>query len=371
MASGGRRWTFGRGAPAFVVHVRREAGLPRRPHELALAHSYIRGDLEVEGDWLAMLDARDRWSTEPTWSQRALFGLQLLMPATWSNARAIDAHYTRGDDFYLSFIERRYRFYSHCLFAHPEQSLEDAAERKLETMWHALGLEPGMRLLDIGGGWGGVTQYCGERGVHVTSLTLTEDSARYIRGLIAERDLPGEVIVEDILDHQSERPYDHAVIYGVIEHVPNYRHFCAKVWDLLPPGGRLYMDASAAHRKFLTSAFTRRYIWGGHHSFLCLQDIVQELLLHGFTLEEVVCETQDYGLTMQHWARRLEEARAFIEEGWGEETYRAFRLYLWGGAHTFATNRLQAYHLVAERRAAAGLRPGLLSRAASFALSLR
>ena len=287
------------------------------------------------------------------------------------NSKAIGYHYTFGDDFYLSFIDTRYRFYSHCIFDDDEETLEEAAEHKLEQMWDGLGLRAGMRLLDIGGGWGGVTEYCGARGVHVTSLTLVEDSANYIRNLIKEKELPGEVLVEDVLAHRPAEPYDHAVIYGVIEHIPNYRRFCAQVWSALKPGGRLYMDASATKEKYAMSAFTRRYIWHGTHTFLALQDMVQELLLHGFELISVRRETHDYELTIRHWAERLDENHEIIAAMWGEELYRAFRLYLWGGSHAFKVNRLQAYHLVAERRADPGPRPRLPKRVGSFALSLR
>jgi cyclopropane-fatty-acyl-phospholipid synthase len=270
------------------------------------------------------------------------------------------------DDFYHSFIDTRYHFYSHGLFEAEGESLEEASEHKLETMFRALRLEPGMRLLDIGGGWGGVTRYCGERGVHVTTLTLAKDSHAWITRLLADTGLPGEIHRQDFLEHRPERPYDAAVIYGVIEHIPNYRHFCARAWDCLAPGGRLYMDASASKEKYLMSAFTRRYIWHGTHTFLALPDVLQELLWHGFEVEEVRRETDDYRRTMLGWAERFDAAREKIVERWGEPVYRAFRIYLWGGAHAFHTDRLQAYHLVARRRDEPGPRPGLLRRTRNF-----
>ncbi|HET6214230.1 MAG TPA: class I SAM-dependent methyltransferase [Micromonosporaceae bacterium] len=367
---GGETVRFGDGEPAFRVTFTSERALRMRPTEFALGRAYANGDIDFAGDITALLKARDRLRPT-TLGQGLLLAVQLLLPPTWTNARAIGYHYTLGDDFYLSFIDNRYRFYSHCLFHSEDETLEDAAEHKLESMWDALGLKPGMRLLDIGGGWGGVTEYCGQRGVHVTSLTLVEDSANYIRRLIKEKDLPGEVIVEDVLTHRPAQPYDHAVIYGVIEHIPNYRRFCTRLWDALRPGGRLYLDASAVEQKYAVSAFTRRYTWRGPHTFLALQDMIGELLLHGFEIVDVKRETRDYELTIRHWAQRLNAAHERIAGGWGEQVYRRFLIFLWGGAHAFATNRLQAYHLVAERRASPGPRPGALSRTAGFIRSLR
>lgn len=363
---------IGPGPPEFRVIFRTERGLRTPLTEYALGRAYVDGDIDVTGDIMAMLDVRDKLRDSVTPGARLKFAAQLFLRApTRVNSKAIGYHYTFGDDFYLSFIDTRYRFYSHCIFDEDGETLEEAAENKLKRMWDALELRAGMRLLDIGGGWGGVTEFCGARDVHVTSLTLVEDSANYIRNLIKLKTLPGEVFVEDILAHRPAEPYDHAVIYGVIEHIPNYRRFCEQVWSALKPGGRLYMDASATKEKYAMSAFTRRYIWHGTHTFLALQDMVHELLLHGFELVSVQRETQDYELTIRHWAERLDENHESIAAEWGEHLYRAFRLYLWGGSHAFKVNRLQAYHLVAERRADPGPRPRLPRRLGSFALSLR
>ncbi|MGH8884157.1 MAG: class I SAM-dependent methyltransferase [Egibacteraceae bacterium] len=363
---------LGEAPPAFRVAFKSERALRVPLTEFALGRAYVEGDLDFDGDMMALLDVRDRLRAGATPAQKLRFATQLFLRSpTWVNSRAIDNHYTLGDDFYLTFLDKRYRFYSHCLFQSDDETLEQAAEHKLESMWNALGLRPGMRLLDIGGGWGGVTEYCGARGVHVTSLTLTEDSANYIRNLIREQRVPGEVIVEDVLEHRPSEPYDHAVIYGVIEHIPNYRRFCQRVWDALKPGGRLYLDASAAKEKFAISAFTRHYIWPGTHAFLALQDMIEELLFHGFEIVRVRRETRDYELTTRHWAERLDACHENIAARWGEPLYRAFRLYLWGGSHGLKANRLQGYHLVAERRPDPGPRPGNWRRFRHFLGSLR
>src|SRR5204863_4736990 len=103
-----------------------------------------------------------------------------LVPPTRNNADAVSHHYSLGDEFYLTFIDKRYRMYSHGHFRRDDESLEDAQEHKLEDMVNGLGLKPGMRLLDIGGGWGPVPDYAGSRGVKVTSVTLAPDSKAYI-----------------------------------------------------------------------------------------------------------------------------------------------------------------------------------------------
>ena len=84
-------------------------------------------------------------------------------------------------------------------------------------------------------------------------------------------------------------------------------------------------------------------------------------------LVEVKNESADYHLTMRHWAERLDEHRNEIIERWGERLYRTFRIYLWGGARSFAHGFLQAYHVVAQRRLDSGRRPGLIRRTVHFA----
>jgi cyclopropane-fatty-acyl-phospholipid synthase len=189
--------------PVWHIRFRTEAAQSLPLDEYVLGRAYVEGDLDLDGDLAALLEVRSQLRKGITVREEAAFAYRLMLRSpTKVNAAAIAKHYTLGDDFYLSFIDRRYRYYSHCLFHHDHETLEEAAEHKLESMFNALDLKPGMRLLDIGGGWGGTTQYCGNRGVEVTSLTLVEESAAYIRRLIAERGIPGQVIVQDILDHR-------------------------------------------------------------------------------------------------------------------------------------------------------------------------
>ncbi|KAJ5791890.1 uncharacterized protein N7518_008901 [Penicillium psychrosexuale] len=287
------------------------------------------------------------------------------------NAKAIDDHYGLDDGFFLSFLDKRFRFYTHGFFQRPDETLEEASEHKMETMFASLGLKPGMRILDIGGGWGGVTQYCAARGVHVTTLTIAPNSARYVQRVIEEKNLPGQVFVQDFLDHNPEEPYDHVVILGVIEHIPNDQRFARRMWDVLKPGGRMYLDGSAAVEKFAVSSFTRDYIWRGTHTFMTLQDVLAELLYHGFAVRDVTNETRDYELTMLEWAKRLDSSKDDLIAGWGEHNYRIFRLFLWGGTHAFKTNALQAYHVVAERTSSPGPRPSIPRRFRQFLSNLR
>lgn len=367
---GGRRVRVGSGVPRFRVVVHSTAAL-RRLDELSLSQAYIDGLLDLEGDILGVMDLRkvlaDRLGASTT---ARLFWELFFLPWTLINRRATQHHYTLGDDFYLCFTDRQYHFYSHGIFHDDNETLEQASEHKLEQMFEGLQLKPGMRLLDIGGGWGAVIKYCAPRGVDVTSLTIVEDSRTFIEKQTRELGLNGRVLLEDFLTHHPAEPYDAIVIYGVIEHIPTYRKFAEQVWRCLKPGGRLYLDASATREKWEASAFTRHFTWRGAHSFLCLQDLIQELVFAGFDIVRVKEETRDYGLTMRHWAERFDAQHSMVAARWGEPLYRAHRLFLWGGSHGFLNGRLQAYHLVARRTESPGPRPGVMSRTKQFVKSL-
>jgi cyclopropane-fatty-acyl-phospholipid synthase len=364
---------FGAAPPQFTVIFRNDSVLRRALSEVALGEAYIKGEFEIEGDMLAMQEARRLLNPNALLStpMRMLYDL-FMLPATVINKRAIMAHYEVGNDFFRTFMDTKYRFYSHCLFYEDDETLEQAAEHKLETMYAALKLGPGKRLLDIGAGWGGVHEYCGPRDVHVTSVTISEESEKYVNDLIARLGLDHcAVKLEDFLEHVPDAPYDGVVIYGVIEHIPYYRRFAEKLWSILKPGGLFYLDASASLRKYDVTDFARRYIWQGSHSFLCLQDIVQELLYAGFDVLETKNESHDYWITMRHWAERLDAHREEIVARWGAKLYRVFRLYLWTGAFAFRVGDLRAYHLVARRRDDRGPRPGVRARIADFIRSFK
>lgn len=359
--------SFGQGAPRFRVTVH-DKGLLRLPHdELSLGEAYVQGKIDLEGDMLAMLEVRKQLADRFRVGGWLRFMIDLfLLPATRAHKKAIEHHYTLGNDFYLHFLDSFGRFYSHCLFERDDQTLEQAAEYKLEKTFQALELRPGMRLLEIGVGWGGTLEYCCRRGVKVTGLTLYQDSYDYVQEIIRRNGFDGKVIMQDFLTYQPDEPYDAIVIYGVIEHIPEYRKLFERFWSCLKPGGKVYLDGSATKEKYSLSKFARRYIWQANSSCMCLQDVIQEALYHGFNVEEVKEESHDYELTMLHWSQRLDAHREEIVAKWGEELYRTFRLYLWAGVPAFRDDQLQAYHLVARRGAGRGPRPGLARRVISL-----
>jgi cyclopropane fatty-acyl-phospholipid synthase-like methyltransferase len=360
----GRVIEVGDGPPKFGLRFHTPRPFGRGLDERAIAESYVAGEFDVEGDMLSAFDVRSQLvDAVPLGQFLRIWLAHFLRPRTAVNRNAIDFHYSLGDDFYLTFLDSAYRIYTHAIYRDESESLEAAADHKMEQAFRSVRAQPGMRVLNIGAGWGPTEQYFGSRGVHVTGLTIGEDSRDFVQRLIDRERLTAEVKLEDFLVHEPAQPYDAIVILGVIEHIPDYRRFARRVWQCLRPGGLIYLDASASREKYTVGSFAREYIWTGTHTYLCLQDLVREFLYHGIDVVEVANETRDYGLTCAEWARRFDAVHDEIAARWGEAHWRAWRLYLWGGAHAFLRNDLQAYHVLGRRTDSAGPRPGWMGRA--------
>ena len=363
---------LGEGDPQFRLVFHSDRVLAKAFDELALGEAYVNGEFDIEGDMLALLELRENLGRRLRFLQwvRFWFGHLFFRPRTL-NQRAGEVHYELGYDFFGNYLETRHRMYTHALFSTEEESLEDATENKLASIFEKLQLKPGMRLLDIGAGWGCMEEYCGTRGVEVTALTMSEPSRQFVEELICDKNLSATVEIQDILTYRPEKPFDAAVMLGVIEHLPHYKPLVRKIWECLKPGAPYYLDGASTLEKYSNSPFVRKYVWDGNHSFMCMPELAQEFLFHGFQVNEVQQETRDYGITMRHWAQRLDEAREQIVRNWGEKIYRTFRIYLWAGCHAFKTDGLQAYHLLVTRGDGPGMRPGWWYRTRNFFRDLR
>jgi cyclopropane-fatty-acyl-phospholipid synthase len=344
----GADFEFGAGEPAFTVRVKSRAGRAALASldETRFILAYLAGDVDFEGEILTVLRLRpllsDRHPLRELWAK-------VLHPLVFGQVRSdekwVAQHYDEDADFYLTFLDRR-RVYSHGLFASAEESLDDAILRKLEFALDAVGAEPGQRVLDIGAGWGGMTEHAGRRGIAVTSLTISGPSERYVQALIEREGLPCRVLREHFLEHRADEPYDAIVNLGVTEHLPDYAGSLAQYRRLLKPGGRVYLDACASRRKFPFSSFVYRFVFPGNASPLCLHDYLTEVAKTPFEVLAVDNDRESYRLTCLHWAQNLERSRGEIERRFGRRQFRRFQLYLWGCVDVFERDEIGAYRMV-------------------------
>jgi cyclopropane-fatty-acyl-phospholipid synthase len=340
--------SFGNGAPVFTLVIRdkRAAAALASMDKLAVADAYVDGSLDVEGEFERAFEIRESLSDRHPLRYAWRFLRPLMFGRTKADAAFIAEHYDNDSEFFLSFLDTRHRCYSQGIFEHDDEPLEDAITRKIEFALDSVGAQPGDRLLDIGGGWGAMTEHAGRLGIHVTSLTISRASEDFIRGLIDREGLPCRVVREHLMEHTPDEPYDAIVNLGVTEHLPDYPATLKKYQTLLKPGGRIYLDASATRRKHSHSTFLESRVYPGDGTLMCLHEYLTDVAATPFQLISVHDDRHSYELTCRAWARNLDRARDEIESRFGTRLYRVFRIYLWGCADAFRRDLTQAYRVV-------------------------
>jgi cyclopropane-fatty-acyl-phospholipid synthase len=349
--SDGASRTFGAGPPVFTIVARDEAG--RRAlgsfDDLSIAEAFMKGHVDVTGDFYEMLRHRpllsDRRPLHYLWETYARAG---FIGQVAADKRTIPAHYDLPAEFFTLWLDDEIRGYSHAFFESDEEPLALAMKRKFDYAIAATGVKPGDRVLDIGGGWGSLLEYGGRHGLHVTSVTISKESARFMRNLLQKHSLSGQVVEDHFLEFSPRgQRFDAIFNLGVTEHLPDYRRTLSQYERLLVPGRRVYLDCYTGDR-FNMSSFVTKWVYQGNTSPCNLARYVSEVDRTDLELRELRDDTHNYHLTCRKWAERLEDARGTISARWGDFLYRRFRLYLWGCARAFADRNLTAHRMVLE-----------------------
>jgi cyclopropane-fatty-acyl-phospholipid synthase len=344
----GTTHTFGSGAPAFDIRVRDPRGAKALASldQFQVAVAYLRSWLDVDGDLAMALKMRRFFHDVHPIAWLSNFAPSFLRPRTERDRRSMAHHYDEESEFFLTFLDTRHRCYTEGVFARDDEPLEDAMTRKMDLAIDALGVKPGDRVLEVGGGWGAFAEHAARRGIDVTTLTLSRESERFLVDLFDRERLPVTVVRQHVFAYTSPRQYDAIVNMGVTEHLPDYRTTLRKYAELLRPGGAVYLDALAMRAKRQISTFMYRYVYPGGSAPLVLHEYLRQVARSPFELSSVVDDRHNYFLTCREWALRLDAARDQVVRRWGEPLYRRFRLFLWGSAAGFDTGLVQAYRWV-------------------------
>jgi cyclopropane-fatty-acyl-phospholipid synthase len=322
--------------------------LRRRDH-LALAEAYLNGEIDIEGDFVEAMRITEIIAPDPTWFERVRFAARLLLRDRRALQReSISFHYDLSADFYLPWLDR-WRSYSHGFYESESDSLGDAQSRKLQFAVDALGLEPGMDVFDMGGGWGSFIEFAGKLGIRVHAITISEEQYRFVTELIRSHDLPCSIELVDFLDYQPACQFDGAVFMGTFEHFPDYPWAARFLRKNLKPGACVYTDFCAHDEVQQVGAFLAKYIWPGTATYVDPSRLTTSLQREGFELRQLVDDTPSYAATVRDWSDLLECARVELADKWGERKVRTFLLYLRASQYYFEQNKVQAYHLVAAR----------------------
>lgn len=321
---------------ATLVLTRSEAPghILQPPLDLALGEAYLRGDIDIEGDFDAVLELIETVGPRLSpldWAQVASQAAALRrhadlepipLAASLRGRRhtavrdkdAIQYHYDVSNEFYQLWLDQR-MVYSCAYFASGDETLDEAQEAKLELICRKLRLKPGDRLLDIGAGWGALVIYAAQKwGAEGLGITLAERQLEEARARIEAAGLADKVGFElqDYRDVSGE--YDKVASIGMAEHVgrENHETYFRSAYQSLKPGGLMLNHAISRgprapnmSSKVVSGEFTQRYIFPDGE-ILPLWESLKAAESVGFEVRDVEDLREHYAKTLRHWADNLE-----------------------------------------------------------------
>ncbi len=274
---------------------------------------------------------------------------------------AISHHYDVGNEFYRLVLGPS-MVYS-CAYWTPQGTgLEDAQAAKLDLVCRKLGLRPGMRLLDVGCGWGSLALHAARHyGVTVVGVSISAEQVALARERVAEAGLAGRVEIR-LQDYREipDGPYDAISSIGMAEHVGSeqYRVYAGGLYGLLAPGGRL-LNHQIARRPsrpgepYVTSPFISRYVFPDGE-LAPVGSTVALLEEAGFEVRDVESLREHYALTLREWVANLEANWPQAVRLAGRGRARVWRLYMAACALAFEENRIGVNQVLAVRTTPAG-----------------
>ncbi|GGB20431.1 replicative DNA helicase [Sphingomonas metalli] len=261
--------------------------------------------------------------------------------------RNVAHHYDLSDRLYALFLDAD-RQYSCAYFTDPANGLEQAQADKKAHIVAKLLIEPGMRVLDIGCGWGGMALYIhAKTGAEVLGVTLSEEQLKVARRRAEEAGVADRVRFE-LIDYRAVTgQFDRIVSVGMFEHVgpAHYGTFFRKCRELLADEGVMLLHTiGRMGGPGVTDSFTTKYIFPGGYN-PALSEIVRgyegtRLFPTDFEVLRV-----HYAMTIDHWYDRTVAAKDAIVALYDERFYRLWTFYLAGAAEAFRTGGMCNYQV--------------------------
>ncbi|SDJ50840.1 cyclopropane-fatty-acyl-phospholipid synthase [Frankineae bacterium MT45] len=347
------------------------------PSTLGLARAYVSEELEVEGDlyealsaiWndgdadvrfgarvqaLLNLDPKAlRWVAPPS-VEIGPRGLMGLRHSKRRDAQVISHHYDISNKFYEYILGPSMTYTCAC---YPEETstLEEAQAHKYDLVCRKLGLKPGMRLLDVGCGWGGMVRHAAKHyGVKALGVTLSQRQAEWAAAAITRDGLDGvaEVRYMDYRD-VDDSGYDAISSIGLTEHIgmkelPNY---FASLYAKLRPEGRLLnhcITRPTTTEGVKSEGFIDRYVFpdGELEAVGVITGVMQDA---GFEVRHEENLREHYAMTLAAWGRNLEENWDAAVAEVGLERARVWRLYMAGSRLGFERRGIELHQVLGVR----------------------
>ncbi len=307
--------------------------------ELALGECYMDGTLQVADDdlegLLRVLMRNRRAEDFPLWAR--IYGNLRYSAQSWLRRNTpglarknVAHHYDLSDDLYRLFLDEDMQ-YSCAYFPDPDMTLEQAQAAKKAHIAAKLRIEPGMRVLDIGCGWGGMgLTLARDCGAHVTGVTLSENQLATARRRAAEAGLEQQTDfrLQDYRDI-GER-FDRIVSVGMLEHVgvPFYGEYFAQVAKLLDPDGvALIHTIGSLAPPGAQAEWINKYIFPGGY-IPTLSQLTPAVERSGLWSLDIEVLRLKYAMTLRHWLARFDANLDTVRQSYDERFIRMWRYYL-------------------------------------------
>lgn len=359
----GSTQTFGTGEPEIAIEIKDEATCRRLflDPQLALGEAYMDETLTIEGDDLRgfldlILHNLSQIHLPVTLKPLEVFRrvnryVKQFNPVGRSQVN-VAHHYDLSAGLYDLFLDED-RQYSCAYFEHPDMALEDAQQAKKHHIARKLLIEPGMHVLDIGCGWGGMAlTLAGEYDARVTGVTLSTEQHSLATRRVAEAGLSDRIDIKLIDYRQVRGPFDRIVSVGMFEHVgvPHYREYFRKVRDLLTPDGvALIHTIGRTSPPGATSPWIDKYIFPGGYC-PALSETMAAVETTGLETSDIEVWRLHYAETLKEWHRRFVENEDKAQALYDARFCRMWRFYLLSSELTFRHNSQVVFQLQLARK---------------------
>lgn len=259
-------------------------------------------------------------------------------------------HYDKGNDLFQAMLDRRMTY--SCAYWKDAATLGEAQEAKLDLICRKLRLEPGMKVLDIGCGWGSFAGFAAERyGVSVVGINNSVEQTALGRKLCAG--LPVEIRVQDYREVTGR--FDHVVSVAMFEAVghKNYATYLDVVRRCLADDGLFLLHSIGGNLTLeVPDLFVEKYIFPG--GVTPSIKVLGEALEHRFVMEDWHNFGADYDPTLMAWYANFEQHWPALQPRYGDRFYRIWKYYLLSFAGTFRARQNQLWQVVLSKRGVPG-----------------
>ena len=317
---------------------------------LAFGEAYMNGDLEVEGDFLLMLNTVLKYKEKFTTDFRGLPKIFSHLTSRKKQKEEVTYHYDIGNDFYKLWLDDTLS-YSCAYFKNENESLGEAQLNKIHHLLKKLNLSEGMTLLDIGCGWGALLIEAAKLyKIKGLGITLSEEQYKAFKEKIEKENLQDYLQVK-LMDYRelekSGLLFDRVVSVGMLEHVgrSNYDLFMKCVSKVLKKEGVFVLHYISGLYESEGDAWIRKYIFPGG-VIPTLREIISLSADYRFYTVDVESLRMHYYKTLLKWAENFEKNTDKVREMFDEKFVRMWRMYLYSCAACFYTGVIDLHQIV-------------------------